>query len=336
MPLLISSPSYTATASSSIERVRIGVRAKVQSGVTETVALDSFGSGRTTGSGTITSDGSIPGGAAKKVVVFISRNASNTINSVTAGGVSLAQLAAKVTIGGRDHECWWGYGTFASSGVSVVMSTSTNGHLAWFQFDKSDSSAPLISTGATGTGTAVTSNSVSGTNKGFVIASISHESGDSASNLAGAGYTKRTDESNGNGSNINSLFTETKPITSTGTEAGSATLNSSSTWSALTVTVAPAASLNPITTMNLQSPSGTAGPTNQDLTWSSTAYATQYADFTGDRAWTESLINGSRMSLTRKSVSSANLLVDHMFYEVVDSTGNIIRISCEQMAASDS
>lgn len=320
----ISLGTFTAGTTSVLVSVRLGIEAKKDSGQTETSALDGSGSGRTTGSGTITSDGNITGGANKHVVVAISRNALNTVNAVSAGGVALARIGSVVDTGGRRLETWWAYGTFTASGVTASMSTSTNGHLAWFQISNGSTTAtPLVSTGATGTGAAVTATGVSGTNKGFAIMAVSHES---ASGTAGAGYTERTDETNGAGSNTDSLYTETKPLVSTGTEAGTATLNASSDWSTLVVTIEPRDAIDPTVTLSYEL-SAVPGATSGTITLSSASDTSQYVDITGDRTWVFGDIANVQWIATGLSISAANALVDHGFIELADSTGTTVRCS---------
>ncbi len=326
----ISGYSITPTLTT-LQNIYLRVTGKKQSGQFETATFVETVAGRTAGSGTMTSDSPLTGGTALNVVVSISRNATNTITSVTCGSVSFARIGTPLDQGGRRLEHWWAYGTIPNASVVVSMDTATNGHFAATVVSNGSAATPNVSTGATGTGTAVTGSGVSGMAKGFAIAAVSHES---ASATPGSGYTERVDETNGTGSNIDSFYLETKPLVSTGTETATATLIASSAWAIQTVAIAPADAADPVATLSYKL-SGVTGATTYALTFTQTTPSSVDIEITGDRAWTFADVPNVDAILTATAVSAASADVDSIQLVIVETSSPTVRVCLHQGAVPD-
>lgn len=62
--------------------------------------------------------------------------------------------------------------------------------------------------------------------------------------------------------------------------------------------------------------------------------STYYVDITSDRGWTPSDIANIEFITTGNTIGGAAAQIDHMFVEVVDTTGSITRISIVQAGRS--
>ncbi len=202
----ISGFSIVPTASSSIQNVLLSAVFKKQASQVQTVAHQETQVGATAGAGTVVS-ASMAGGIAQLYVAEISRNDNaGTVTSVTAGGLIFTPVVQNITSGNRRIDLWQAYGTFTAGACTATLQNSTNAHIACHRFTGADPTGIQASGSNTGTGTAVTGPAIAGTNKGFAILAVSHTA---ATATPGAGYTERSDATNGAGSNTDSLATET-------------------------------------------------------------------------------------------------------------------------------
>lgn len=320
---------YTAGTTNDIVSIQIGIEGQKQSGQFETVIKEEVQSGSTTGAGNVTS-ASLAGGTNQLYVAYVTRNASNTITQVLADGVFLTPLVVNKSVGGRTIDVWYGYGDFTAGVTTASMSTSTNAHISVYRFSNVDPSTPIQDSGfTTGSGTSVTGPTLNGTIKGYSLLGISHEA---SSGTAGAGYTEDVDLTNGTGSNIDSIGTESKALVTTGTEAASYTLSSSQSWYAIGVTISPAVAVDPQVTLSYRL-SAIDGDTSGIVILTSTTDTSYKVDITGDRSWVFGDIANVEVTATGSLVSASAAQIDHLFIEVVDTTGSITRLSVLQTGA---
>lgn len=331
--ILVSGFAYGVT--NPIVKVEVEVEARKQSSQFETVAL--LDEQDVAFSGTATP--ATPSLAASTnpntiTVVEIARNGSpNPVNSVSGGGLTFIPLKQNETNGSDLIDVYYAVGAATAGAISVALQNSTNGQVAAQRFTMNDIGTPVVTaTSTSGTGTPVTGPSVAGTAKGFAIMATIHNA---ASVLPGAGYTERTDLTNGSGSNTCSLHVETKPLVAAAPEVGTATLSSSSAWLAVGIAINPQAAIDPILRINVESPSGTPGPTNVDIPLTSTVEGSLFAVFTNDRAWTQALVNGARINVSGLTIGAAAAEVDLVRFRITDSTGASVEITVDQWAGAD-
>lgn len=319
---------YTAGTSNPIVSVKIGIEGNKQSGTTETVSIAQTVTGSTAGAGTVSSS-SLAGGLNQLYVAFISRNsASGTVTGVTGGGRTFVAGAQNVTSGAnRKLDMWYSYGTFSAGSVTANLSTSTNAHIAVYRITNADGVTPIQAVNSsTGNGTAVTGPTIAGTNKGYSLLAVAHLA---ASGTAAGGYTENSDETNGSGSNIDSLSTESLALVSTGSVSATYTLLSATDWAAIGVTINPASGNNPIVTLAYDV-SAVVGATSSAVTFSSAIDSTTLLDVTADRVWTVSDIANVTVRSTGTNISAAAANIDYLFMEIVDTSGATTRMSVMQ------
>lgn len=319
---------FTAGTVNDLVSVKLGIEAQKQSGQTETTAIEQHETGSTTGAGTVATTNPLAGGTDQLYVAYITRNSTTgTITQVQADGTFLTPLVQNVTIDSRRIDVWYAYGNFSAGVVTASMSTSTNAHIAVYRISNANPSTPIQDFGSTtGTGTSVSGPTLNGTNNGYSLLGISH---DVASGIAGAGYTEDSDETNGTGSNQDSLATESKALTTTGSEAATYTLIASSSWAAVGVTILPKDANNPEVTVSYEY-SAVAGATSEIVEITSTTDTNYLVDITGDRSWIAADISNITAIVTGTNISAAAAEIDHVYVELVDTTGSITRISVVQ------
>lgn len=318
---------FTAGTANPLVTVQIGMEANKQTGQTETISFDEAQVGAVTASGTVAS-ASLAGGSNKLYVAFVTRNdAAGTVTSVTGGGQSFTPLVQNIANGNRRIDAWYAFGTFTAGAVTATLSSSTNAHISVHRYTNVSSSAPIQASGSTtGSGTSVSGPALSGTTKGYSILGISH--GDT-SGTAGAGYTERSDQANGSGSNTDGLATETKALVATGSETGTYTLAVSAAWAAIGITLTPATALDPTITLSYEL-SAVPGATSSPIILSSGTDVTTKVNITPDRAWVAGDIPNIKVIATGTSIGSAIANIDYLFVEIVDTTGNTTKISLIQ------
>lgn len=334
--------TYTPTASSTVQSVRIGCEARKQSGQESTVSyVATVTQASTDGPGNVgaITSSTVTGGSSRLILASVSRENENAVvNSVTNTGTALTWTKLQDVIAGstRRLDVWWAYGNPGSTFTVTAnfSQTATNCHIAVSTYDGVDPSTPISSSGTnTGTGTSVTGPSLTGANKQLsYLAVVQHNT----TATAGVGYTERSDETTGTGAaaDRDGMSTHTKALTTGGSEQGAATLSSSTTWGAIGVIIDNAPADDPVVTLSYETPNGTAGATTGNRTYASTTDGSQFLDVTGDRAWTEADIDAIVLIATGQSVGAAACEVDRLWVEVVDTTGNTTRVSVEQYAGS--
>lgn len=342
--LFVTGVAYTPTANSTVQSVRIGCEARKQPGQAATTShratvaqASTEGGGNV---GTLTSD-TVSGNASRLLLVAVSReNQNSVVNSVTNTGTALSwsKLIDVTAASSRRLDVWSAFGnpdpTFT---VTVTFSqVATNCHIAVTSFNDANSTSTIAASGSnTGTGTAVLGPSLTGADKQLSYLAVI-QGGVSNSATPGAGYTDRSDESTTGGpaANRDSLSVHTKNLTVGGAEQGSATLASSTDWAAAGIIVNNAPAQDPVITLSYHTPSGSMGLTTGSLTYSSETDQTQYLTITNDRSWTEANVDNILLIASGTSILSASCEVDQLFVEVVDTTGNTMRVSVEQYAGS--
>lgn len=324
----ITATGYTAGTANTLVSVKIGLDGNKQASQTETATVSEFQSGATAGSGTVVS-ASLSGGLNQLYIAVITRNAaSGTVNTVTGGGVTFtATSQVNIASGNRRIDVWSAYGTFTSGAVTATLSTSTNAHIAVYRITNADPTTPIQTiNNTTGSGTAVTGPGIAGTNKGLAILAISHRD---TSGTPGAGYTENVDLTNGSGSNIDSLIAANKSLVSTGTETGTYTLATSADWAAIGITVTPAPAVDPRITLSYTL-SAVPGATSGVVTLTSSSDVSTTVDITPDRSWVVADIANVNVVATATTLSAAQANIDWLYIELIDTTGNIARLSIFQ------
>lgn len=305
-----------------IQSITLKVKArKAASPTTEQVVHEETQTGSTTGAGSIVS-ASLAGGSDMLYLVAISRNAPNAITAVAGAGLTFQPLIQNVEGGGRRLDIWYAFGDATAGAITVSMSTSTNAHIAVSRYSKADPTTPIEdSDSATGTSTTATPPSATGTDRGVALIAVSHEA---ASGSAGALYTERSDETNGVGVNVDSLGTETKPLTTTGAESGSYNLASSELWLAAIVTIRPAPATDPVLTVTYKVGAEPTGPTAVVATVDSTSDTVYEADLTGDRTWVAADIAALVATLTATTLGAADLEVNAVWLDITEVESDVV------------
>ena len=218
---------------------------KATSTATQTITHVETQSGAQVGGVTVSS-ASMAAGTDIIHIVSIGRNAFNTVSAVTGNGLTYTPILVNKANGGRHLDLWYAFGSPTGGIVTASMTTSTNAHISVSSFSGVEPSSPIQDSDfSIGFGTSVSTPSVSGTNLGSVVLAVSHEA---ALATPGALYTERSDQTNGSGSNVDSLATASKSLTSTGTESPTMTLASNTDWIAVAVTLLPR-TVNPVITI---------------------------------------------------------------------------------------
>ena len=318
---------YTAGTTNDLVSVKMGIEARKEAGQTETVTLEETQIGATTGAGTV-STASLAGGTNQLYVAYVTRNDNTgTVTQIQADGQFMTPILQNVTAGNRRIDVWYAYGDFTAGAVTASMSTSTNAHIVAYRFSNANPTTPIQDSGSTTGATAsVGGPTLSGTANGYSLLGVSHTA---ASGTAGTGYTEDSDQTNGTGSNIDSLASESKALTLTGSEAASYTLASASDWAAVGVTISPATAVDPQVDLTYKL-SAVAGPTSGTVIMTTTSDADYTVDITGDRSWVFGDIANIEVTATGSTISAAAAEVDHVFVEIVDTTGSTTRISIVQ------
>lgn len=327
--------NYTPTASSSIQSVRIGCEARKQSGQFETGTFAEVQTGNAASVGSVTS-GSISGGSLMTYLVAISREVTSGTNGTVSGvsglGLTWTQvLSQNSDDNNRRLDVWVAKGTATAGTVMATFATNpSSSHIAVHRYTGIDQTTPVQASGGTVANSAtVTGPALAGTNKGISFLAVAI---DNTTSTPGTGYTERSDEKSASGT-IDGLTTETKALTATATETASATLAAAKHYAAIGVTLSPSTAIDPIVTLSYETPSGTAGTTTGNLTFSSTSDGSQFVDISGDKApWVESNIDNIVLIATGQTIGAAALEVDRVWVEVTDTTGNTVRVSCGQYA----
>ncbi len=285
----------------------------------ETVAHEETQTGSTTGAGTVAT-ASIAGGTAKLYLATVSRNAtSGTVTQVMGLGLTWIPILVNVQDTNRRIDVWYAYGDAPSGIVTASLSTSTNAHIAVTRVSNADPSSPIQASGSTtGTGTSVTGPVIAGTSGGKALLAVSHTS----SGTAGAGYTERSDEANGTGSNTDGLSTETKPLVSTGNETGTYTLASSASWVAIGVTIRPRPAIDPVMTVTYEV-DGIPGTLSLTATLTATSDMTFELDLSGDQTWTAAKIADTTLTIASTTIGAANASIDAVYLDVTEIEADV-------------
>lgn len=310
-----------------IERLRIGFEVRKNPNQFETVAYVADAEGATAGSGSVSTP-SMAAGTAQLRLVAVSRNDNvGTVTGVSQGGVVFAPLHQNITSGNRRLDVWWAYGDFDAGPATATLLNSTNAHIAAEAFSDADPVSPIEDSDTlTGTGTTPTVPAMSKTAKGFAYMAISHTQ---ANGTPGGTYIERSDQTNGAGSNTDSLATESRALATTGTEAPTYTITSGA-WAAIGVTVRPRVSHNPVVRIGHEY-NGTPSAFTEDIEIDAEADTVYYSNITQEFG----TILPSDIALIDptvivQSIGAASVQPDNLFLEVRETSGATSRISVKQ------
>lgn len=327
----INATGYTAGSVNALLQVRLGIEGNKQSGQTETVAHLDTVVGESTGIGTVTS-ASVTGAASMCYIAAISfentGGALGTVITVTGLGLTWVSVGTAVNGTARRVHVYRAVGTGTTGTVQASFSEVVpNAHIAVARFSNVDQTTPVQAfTTNSGTGTAVTTAGIAGTNKGMSYMAVTK---DNTTFTPGAGYTEQSDQVSPTDPLRDGLATETKPLVSTGTETPTGTNSVSVAWAAVSLTLTPMVAINPSVTLSYTL-SSIPGATSGTIIFTSGTDGTQFVNITNDRSWVVADIPNVNVIATGLSIGGAAANIDHIFIELIDSTGTPSRVSVWQ------
>lgn len=324
-------PSYTKSLEN-INALRICVEGRKQPSVTtETVTFQEAQVGETN-SGNSVSSASLAGGTDQLYIVAITRNDLNSISGVSGAGLTFQAEIINQSAGGRHLDVWYAFGDADPGAITATMSTNTRAQISVIRVSGASAGSIVQASGTTtGTGSSVTGPALNKTANGLGFMAVSHEA---ASASSGTGYTERSDETNGTGSNTVSLATVTKTFATTGNESATMTLSGSSDWVAIGLTITPATAKD--ITFDVEYNEGAGYINAGSVTLTSTTDTSYYVDITSTHTLTEGAINATEVRLTRTGNGAAAGEIDHVFLEVTEgSADTAARISYAEVADTE-
>jgi hypothetical protein len=321
---------YSAGTTNAIVSVKIGVKGKKNSTPsTETVTWLGVTTGTSTSSGSVTAL-SVP---AVANTLYIVRIAKESITSTTTGvsGLGLTWIMAGADAVGTDARTsmWYAYGSPTSvDNVVATFDIATNAVISVSRHSNANPVTPLEHYEAiTGTGTSY-SDSLNGTNLGMLVVGAGFGN---TTHTAGSGATERSETTIGSGGSAVTLATTTEENVSTGSQTYAGTFGASTGWAVVAASIVPADTIAPVVTMTYKV-SSVLQPTSGTVTLSSTSDTTTLIDITPDRSWVFGDILNVEITGTLSTFSVATALIDWIYLEIVDSTGNIVRGSIKEIA----
>lgn len=322
---------FTPGTSNDITSVRIGVESRKQASQTETVAFVDVVSGTAGDVGQVTS-GVVTSNSEHFYLAAISRrNDSSDVTGVSGLGLTWTPIGDVIGNSGQTRlSVWRGVGvpTGNSTVTAMFSQLATNSVISVARFDNVDLASPIENSETLNdtSNTSSYSDSINGTVKGMLATFVSMRQ---RLHTAGSGATEQEEVRTGTTLSDASLATNTLSLASTGSHAYSGTLDGNVGWSVIALTLRPKASDNPVVNLSYELDS-VPGATNQDVTVSTEIDTVQYVDITGDESWVAADISDIEVFAELISLGAASLQVDHIFIEVVDTTGNTARFSIWQ------
>lgn len=312
-----------------IQSVVMGFEGRKESGQTQTVTLQETVTNIGSSGTSITTTGSLTASSTGFYIAFIShRTSAETVTSVSGLGLTWEVVTTVANSGNGRTTIYKASGTPTSSGaVTANFSGTVASRAITAQYYSGvNLSSPIGSNGTnTGSGTSWSATAATTTNLGRAIAVAT--TGVQITSNPGGDDTEHVDQNIGGGAG--SRLTQTViSRAATGVSATpDGTWSSSTGWSAIAVSLNPADAVDPLVTLSYDV-SGTGGATTLAQTISSTTDASYEVDITGDRAWTDSDLDNTKLTITATTLGAADAQIDHLYLEVTESTdANTIRVS---------
>lgn len=322
--------TYTPTVNSTIQNVQIVMEASKAPGATSTVVFVDRVTGEGGNTGSISTASPVTSVGGQFYLASISNeNITADVTTITGLGLTWVKVHSQSSTQ-RKIEVWRGTGT--PTGNSIVTANfatqATNSHISVARYTGVDMTSPIQDyVGATANTTTPTTSPIQGTNQGMAIMAMAFDN--SSYTSAGAGYTIRTNIVTPTGSNKDGLGTQTKPLTVSGPETPSATLNTAIPWATIGLTLRPAESLNPTVTLSYKV-SAVTGVTAVPATLTSSTDGFSVIDVTSDRVWVAADIPNVTVVATGTDIGTAAARIDTLYLRVIESTGNVVRVGVSE------
>lgn len=329
----ITATGFTAGTTNAIASLRLGIEANRPNGITNTAAYQDSKTGSASNSSQVSTTAQVVSTTNQLYIAAISRRNKPSITSVTgvAGlGLVWTQLTSQLSDDSqRALDIWYAIGT--PTGNSIVTasfdSTPVNSHISVTRYSNVNTSSPITDfKGAAANDSTPTTAALSGINKGIAYMAVA---GANRTMSAGTDYTLISTELTNAAGDSDSLSTEYKALTVTGSETPTGTLSGNAHWSAISVIINPSEAADPIVNLGYTL-SAVPGDTNSNLVITSASDIIQYVDITGDESWVFGDIANIDVVVTGQTIDLVQANIDWVFLELTDTTGNTSRISVWQ------
>ena len=321
---------FTAGITNTLVSVKIGVEGNKAAGVTNVVAFQEVQTGFGGNVTSVTTTNSLTAATNHLYLAAITRRATTaTVTSVTGLGLIWTQVSTRANGTSGVVDVWFALGTPTGSGVvSANFATgATNCHIAVHRYSNVNPTVPIQTfQSLTGTNATPTTATLTATANGMAYMAVF---GANRTYTQGAGYTLDSSDLTNAAGNSDSLYTQHKPITVSGSETPTGTLSGNANWAAISIAITPSDATDPIVRASYTL-SAVAGATTGDLTFTLGTDTTKYVDITPDRTWTVSNIPNLALIVTGQTIGNAAANIDRIFLELVDTTGNTSRVSVWQ------
>lgn len=323
--------SFTAGTANTLVSVKLGLEANKTASQFETVAFQDVKTGNSAAVGTVATSASVTAVNNHFYIAAVGREANAVVSSISGIGLTWTKLLQKDSDdANRAVDVWYAQGTVTTSGV-VTASFATNpttAHISVSRFSNVDPTTPIqaSNSGATNSSTP-SAGAVAGTNKGEVVMVVEYDN--ATTFTPGAGYTSVSAEFGNEG-----LGVLRKDLTSTANDTPTSTISAGKHWAAISLTLTPAAAVDPIITLSYTL-SAVTGATSGTVTLTSSTDSTSFVDVTADRSWVVGDIANVHVIATGTTISAAAANIDEVFLRLIDSTGNTSRVSVWQGAKAN-
>lgn len=325
---------YSAGTSNPLVSVRMGVQGNKNPGSTNTVIFQESQTGSAGNVTIITTSAALTSVNGHLYLAAISRrNATTNVTAVTGLGLTWTQITSVPNGNNGVLDVWFAIGT--PTGNSLVSATfnaaATNSHIAVSRYSNVNPIVPIqnFSSGTGNSNAPTVSPALTGTNMGISYMAVF---GGQRTMTAGTGYTLISSELTSAAGNSDSLSTEYKPLTASGSETPTGTLvGGNANWIAIGLAITPSDAVDPTVRLSYTL-SAVPGATTGEATFSLGTNTTSYVDITPDRMWATSTISNLNVIVTGQSISNAAANIDFIFLELTDTTGNTSRVSIWQGA----
>lgn len=328
--------TITPGTSNPLVSVALGIEGRKKSTpASETVAFIDVVTGTAGNLGTVVSASATSNSDHFYLVAVSRRNAAANVTGVTGMGASWEPVTLGEASGfsGEARVSLWKNTTPPTTNGAVTATFSvlaTASVIGVYRFSNVNLSAPIQNVEGL-VDTALSSaygDAIVGTALGMAVtfASTSRRT-----HTAGSSFTEQHETRTGTGVSDAALAGSTLALVATGSQAYSGTLSGTAGWAVIAATLSPRDTTAPIVRLSYKL-SAVLGLTTGDITLSSLSDAVQTVDITGDRSWVVGDVANLQLIATGQSIGVAHAEVDQVFLRLVDSTGNVVRVSLKEIA----
>jgi len=221
-------------------------------------------------------------------------------------------------------DVWYALGTPTTGKVTASFSVvPKSAHIDVSRYSNVNTSSPIQAFAqANGNSAVPSAGGVAGTTKGESYMAVSC---DNHAFSVGTGYTLISAATTAN----DGYGTERKDLVSTGTDTPTANTAGGVNWAAISLTMTPTPAIDPIIIVSYKL-SGVAGVTTGTVDFSSSSDNSFLVNVTSDRAWVFGDVVNVDVIATCSTLGAAQANIDWLWLELIDTTGNIVRLSVWQ------